>query len=146
MRVVRPTEHHRETWNELYAAYADFYRVAQTQEMRDRVWVWIHDADQETECFLVLDANDKPVGLAHFRSFARPLSASRGCFLDDLFVESAARGSGAAQALMNALREEARRRGWSVVRWITAEDNYRARRMYDTVATRTAWVTYDMQP
>lgn len=45
------------------------------------------------------------------------------------FVEPAARGSGAAQALLGALRGEARLRGWSVVRWITAEDNYRARAM-----------------
>lgn len=42
--------------------------------------------------------------------------------------------------------EESQRRGWSVVRWITAEDNYRARAMYDGVATKTAWATYDMHP
>jgi hypothetical protein len=35
-------------------------------------------------------------------------------------------------------------RGWTVIRWITADDDHRARRAYDRVATRTAWVTYDM--
>jgi len=32
------------------------------------------------------------------------------------------------------------------VRWITADDNYRAQALYDKVATRTHWVTYDAAP
>ena len=46
-------------------------------------------------------------------------------------------------ALIDALAEEGRRRGWSVIRWITADDNYRARTSYDRMAVRTMWVTYD---
>jgi hypothetical protein len=46
-------------------------------------------------------------------------------------------------ALIDALAEEGRRRGWSVIRWITADDNYRARTSYDRLAVRTMWVTYD---
>lgn len=53
--------------------------------------------------------------LAHFRPFARPLSATIGCFLDDLFVDSARRGAGAADLLLNELgksraRERLKRR------------------------------------
>lgn len=144
--VVRPSAEHRAAWDALYAGYADFYRKVQTQEMRDRVWGWILDPASEVECLLALDAGGKPVGLAHFREFARPLDASKGGYLDDLFVAPAARGSGAAQALFGALRDEARRRGWTVVRWITADDNYRARAVYDRVATRTPWLTYDLAP
>ncbi len=144
--VRRPSEDDRDAWNRLYADYAEFYRVSQTQQMRDRVWRWIHDEAAETECFIAVDESGVVVGLAHFRGFARPLSASRGCFLDDLFVTPPARGGGAAQALMSALAREAHLRDWSVVRWITAEDNYRARALYDRVAVKTAWLTYDMQP
>jgi hypothetical protein len=32
-----------------------------------------------------------------------------------------------------------------VIRWITADDNYRARAKYDQLASRTPWITYDMQ-
>jgi hypothetical protein len=32
------------------------------------------------------------------------------------------------------------------VRWITAEDNARARRLYDRVAQKTHWVTYEIRP
>lgn len=145
-RIVRPTEGHRAAWERLFTAYADFYRKQQTPEMRESVWRWLFDEDSEVECFLALNGSGEAVGFAHFRGFARPLDASRGCFLDDLFVDPAVRGAGAAEALMEALGEEARRRDWSVVRWITAEDNYRARGMYDRVSTRTEWVTYEFEP
>lgn len=144
--IVRPEEHHRAAWEELYAGYARFYRTEQTPEMRARVWSWLLSEAEELEAFLAIDDQDRLVGLAHFRQFSRPLSATRGGFLDDLFVAPEARGTGAARALLQALADEAAARGWSVVRWITADDNYRARGLYDKVAARTSWLTYDMPP
>lgn len=145
MLIRRPTEADRLAWDKLYAGYADFYRVTQTQEMRDRVWNWIHDPVHTTEA-LVAERDGRLVGLAHFRPFARPLAASIGAYLDDLFVDPSARGSGAADRLIEALKEEAQGRGWTVIRWITAENNFRARAVYDRVAERTNWVTYDLKP
>lgn len=145
MIIRRPVEADRKAWDLLYAGYADFYKVTQTQDMRDRVWGWIHDPGQSTEAF-VAEQDGKLVGLAHFRPFARPLSASTGGYLDDLFVDPAARGSKAAEALLEALREEARKRSWTVIRWITAENNFRARGLYERLADRTGWITYDLKP
>ena len=142
--VRRPRAADREGWDRLYAGYAEFYGVAQTPAMRDRVWDWLHDPAHEVEGFLAEDGGTL-VGLAHLRPFARPLSATVGGFLDDLFVDPQARGSGAAQALIAAVAEEGRRRGWSLVRWITARDNARARNLYDRVAQPTPWVTYDLR-
>jgi ribosomal protein S18 acetylase RimI-like enzyme len=56
-----------------------------------------------------------------------------------------ARGSAAARGLIDAVQETGRAKGWSVVRWITAEDNARARGLYDKLATATKWVTYDLK-
>lgn len=84
--------------------------------------------------------------LAHYRTFARPLSASHGLFLDDLFTSSEARGRGVASALLTRLAEIARDEGATVVRWITAGDNATARSLYDRVSTQTPWVTYDLAP
>ena len=144
VRIVPLAERHREDWERLYAGYAAFYKVAQTPEMRARVWGWIHDPAHPVEALAAEAPDGRPVGLAHFRAFARPLSASTGCFLDDLFVDPALRGGRVADALIGRLREIARERGWSVVRWITADDNYRGRAKYDQYATRTTWITYDM--
>ena len=71
-------------WNRLYAGYADFYGVPQTQEMRDCVWSWCHDQSKSTECCVAETADGQLVGLAHMRAFERPLAASIGGFLDDL--------------------------------------------------------------
>lgn len=144
--ITPASSSHRAKWEELYAGYAEFYRVQQTAAMRETVWGWINDPLHEVECLLALNDSGEPVGFAHFRAFARPLAASTGGFLDDLFVEEDARGSGAALALLEGLEEIAHERGWSVVRWITADDNYRARGLYDRVATRTPWLTYDLTP
>lgn len=143
-QVVRPGPGHRARWEALYAGYAAFYGVAQTPAMRERVWGWLQDPLHEVEGFLALDPEGQPIALAHFRPFARPLAASTGGFLDDLFVDPDRRGSGAVEALVEAVAAEGRARGWSVIRWITAESNYRARAAYDRFATRTPWLTYEI--
>ncbi len=144
MIIRPPTLADRAAWDALFGGYAEFYRVTQTPAMRDTVWGWIHDPAHQTKA-LVAETAGQLTGFAHFRPYARPLSASIGGFLDDLFVDPARRGSGAAQALIDAVCEHGRQRGWSVIRWITAEDNHRARAVYDKMATRTPWVTYDIK-
>jgi GNAT superfamily N-acetyltransferase len=146
IRVLRLAPHHREAWERLYAGYAAFYRVTQTAEMRARVWGWIMDPAHEVKALVAENAAREPVGLAHFRPYARPLSASVGGFLDDLFVDPAARGQRVADALIEAVAAEGRRRGWTVLRWITADNNYRGRGVYDRLAQRTMWITYDKTP
>lgn len=144
VRPLAPED--RARWRRLYAAYAEFYAAPQSAEQTDRVWAWLMDPQHEVEGLVVHDAAGSVVGLAHVRAFARPLSATVGGFLDDLYVDPQARGTGAVDALLDALRARARERGWSVVRWITAQDNHRARAKYDQVAAATTWVTYDLRP
>ena len=144
--TIRPVEQNdRAQWNVLYQGYAGFYKVAQTQDMRDTVWSWLFDDAHETEGLVAVDDKGLLIGLTHFRPFARPLSATTGGFLDDLFVTPASRGSGAARLLIEAVAQIGKQRGWSVIRWITAEDNYRARSLYDKVADKTKWATYDIK-
>lgn len=143
IRPVSPTDH--ADWERLYTGYAAFYQVTQTQAMRDTVWSWLMDTQHETKGLVAVEATGRVIGLAHYRPFARPLSATTGGFLDDLFVDPSARGCGAADALLDALAQLGRQRGWSVIRWITAEDNYRARAVYDRKADRTKWLTYDIK-
>lgn len=93
MQIRRPETADFAGWSALYTDYAAFYGVEQTTLMRTRVWNWIFDPDHEVEA-LVAEAEGQLLGLAHFRSFSRPLSASTGGFLDDLFVSPEARGRG----------------------------------------------------
>jgi len=76
--IVRPVgATDREAWDVLYRAYAVFYEVEQTQDMRDRVWGWLMDPNHQVSG-LVADDDGALVGIAHLRSFARPLAAASG--------------------------------------------------------------------
>ncbi|APE43358.1 GNAT family N-acetyltransferase [Sulfitobacter alexandrii] len=144
--TIRPTApEDRTDWDRLYRGYADFYRVDQTAQMRDTVFGWLMDDAHECNGFVAEDDRGRLIGLTHFRPFASPLRAVTNCFLDDLFVDPDARGTGTAQALIDAVADHARARGWATVRWITADDNYRGRNVYDRMATRTMWITYDLK-
>ena len=51
---------------------------------------------------------------------------------------------GVARALIDRLAELARESGAAKVRWVTAADNVTAQRLYDDLADRTEWLTYDL--
>lgn len=144
LTIRAPLPADRDAWDSLYQGYAAFYNVTQTSAMRDTVWSWLMD-DAKPVHGMVAQGPTGLVGLAHFRPFARPLSASTGGFLDDLFVAPDGRGQGVAEALIQAVRDHGAAQGWTVIRWITAEDNYRARAVYDRVADKTKWATYDIK-
>lgn len=142
--IRNPKPADRDAWGALYAGYAEFYKTEQSAEMRDVVWSWLLDPANPEEALVAEAPDGTLVGLAHFRPYPRPLHASTCGYLDDLFVDPSYRGSGVADELLTRLRGIALERGWEMVRWTTADDNYRARGKYDQVATRTTWITYDM--
>jgi ribosomal protein S18 acetylase RimI-like enzyme len=78
----------------------------------------------------------------HCRQMPSPLRGALVGFLDDLYVHPEARGQGVVEALYEALNELGREQGWPFVRWITAENNYRGRAVYDRLSEKTHWVTY----
>lgn len=135
----------REAWGAIYRGYRDFYNKPHDPAVYDVVWEWLFDDAHESRC-LIATLDGVPVGLGHFRSFARPIDGVRGIYLDDLFTSPAARGTGAATAIIERLGEIARDENAALVRWITADSNETARRIYDRVAAQTPWVTYDMAP
>ncbi len=139
---ARPDD--KEAWRPLFEGYRQFYRQPDDSAVAETVWAWIMDPAHPTACILARDGEGAVVGLAHYRELPRPLSGTSAGFLDDLYVVPTARGSDAAEALVGAVAEEGRRRGWSWLRWFTAEDNYRARGFYDRVAQLSAWKTYQL--
>ena len=130
-------------WLDLYAKYAEFYETELTDQKALVLWSWLTAPEHEEDGLVAVDG-DRIVGLAHFREFARPLEGDRGLFLDDLFVLDDERGKGIGRRLIDEVRSIAQQRGLGVVQWITAQDNDTAKRVYDAVANRTSWVTYEI--
>lgn len=68
------------------------------------------------------------------------------CYLSDLYVVPEARGAGAGRALIEHVRDFARARGLPGMRWLTAENNDAARKLYDRFAPRTEFILYNVAP
>jgi ribosomal protein S18 acetylase RimI-like enzyme len=134
----------RTEWQTLYHGYAEFYKVPMNDEILDTVWGWIHDENNPFFGLIAKDEAGNALGLMHCREMASPLRGALVGFLDDLFVTPEARGRGVVDALYHSLGDLARERDWPFVRWITAEDNYRGRAVYDRLSEKTRWVTYQM--
>ena len=144
--TIRPTAPADEArWKELFRAYREFYRLEPSEQIVSRVWSWITDPDHEVQS-LVAEADGTIVGIADYRRFSRLSTGSVGIWLDDLFTDPQARGRGTGRALISRLQEIAAVEGCSVVRWITADDNAQAQVLYDDVAKKTNWLTYDAPP
>jgi len=132
----------RADWELLYQGYARFYKVEMNARILDTVWSWIHDDGNPFFGLIAKDESGAALGLMHCRQMPSPLRGALVGFLDDLFVHPEARGQGVVEALYAALNQLGREQGWPFIRWITAENNYRGRAVYDRLADKTQWVTY----
>ena len=128
----------------LVRAYCDFYAVSPSDgELRTLSRELIADPEREGVQLLARDAEGRAVGFATiFWSWATT-SAERIGVMNDLFVAPEARGSGTAEALIEACRVECAAHGAGKLTWQTATDNERAMKVYDRIgATRETWVDY----
>lgn len=143
--LVRPVEGRDEAaWRRLFRDYGTFYRSTFDDAQLDHVWRLLRDPSGGVDA-LVAEVDGIVVGIAHYRSHPDTFSTGTDWYLDDLYTAEEARGAGVGTALIARLTELARETGPGTLRWITAEDNARAQRVYDTVATRTTWVTYEVR-
>ena len=131
-------------WEKLYKGYADFYKVEMNNKILQTVWSWLHDKNHEVNG-IVYEVDNKVVGFAHYRRMPRPLKGEDMGFLDDLFVTPEYRGRKIGEKLINRMKEISTQKGWNLVRWITRDDNIRAKSLYDRVAEKTNWDVYELK-
>jgi GNAT superfamily N-acetyltransferase len=127
----------------LMRGYCDFYEVAPPDgELLALSRALIADPQKEGVQLLARHES-RAVGFATiFWSWATT-SAERIGVMNDLFVAPEARGTGVAEALIEACRAECAARGAGKLTWQTAPDNAAAIKVYDRVgATREQWVDY----
>jgi GNAT superfamily N-acetyltransferase len=128
----------------LMRGYCDFYKVSPSDEaLLEMSRTLIADPALEGVQFIARDDSGGAIGFATVFWLWSTLSASRVGLMNDLFVTAAARGTGAADALIEACRAACRERGATKLTWQTAKDNARAQRVYERVGgTREEWVDY----
>ncbi len=142
IRDIHPND--RERWETLFLEYGVFYETSFDRTVLDGVWAWLMDDAADVRAFVAVEG-DEIVGFTHYRPEPDTFRARSAWFLDDLYVSPGHRGSGTATALIEAVAEYATAHGGGKLQWITSHDNERARRVYDRIATKAAWVTYERE-
>jgi GNAT superfamily N-acetyltransferase len=134
----------------LIRAYLDFYEVDPSDDsMLALSRALIADPDVEGVQFLARDETDPARPAVGFASLFWTWATTRGGRLgvmNDLYVAPDARGSGAAEALIEACRDRCAKRGAVALEWQTAVDNHRAQALYDRVGARRSdrWLDYTL--
>lgn len=144
--ISKPEPSDQTEWQQLYRLYAGFYQMPMPLETLNQVWQWITDPHEDFHCLVARDEQKGLIGLMHFRGMPSPLRGAKVGFLDDFYVVESARGQGVSDKLFEALKAQAKDKEWAFVRWITAEDNARARGFYQKHSQQTPWLTYQLSP
>ncbi|MDK1490315.1 GNAT family N-acetyltransferase [Sinorhizobium sp. 7-81] len=134
-------------WLPLWEGYNAFYgrlgETALTSDITLMTWSRFFDAYEPMHA-LVAESKGRLIGLTHYVFHRSTTSIQPNCYLQDLFINDAARGKGVGQALINGVFDAARRAGSSRVYWLTHESNVKAMRLYDQVAQKSGFVMYKM--
>jgi GNAT superfamily N-acetyltransferase len=131
----------------LIADYQRFYGVAAPDEARNRAfWTRFVVPGGDRGVLLGAYAGDEPVGFTTVYWTWESIAARDVAVLNDLFVADGHRGAGTGRALMEAAFAAARERGLTGISWMTALDNRRAQRLYETFdASRDVWFEYGVE-
>jgi GNAT superfamily N-acetyltransferase len=137
VRPVAPTD--LDAWLPLWDGYNAFYgRSAATAlpgEVTETTWARFFDPYEPVHA-LIAERDGGLVGLAHFLLHRSTTAVAPSCYLQDLFTDPAARGTGVGRALIEAVGRWAGEAGAGRVYWHTQETNRTARLLYDRVYSR----------
>jgi GNAT superfamily N-acetyltransferase len=130
----------------LMRGYSDFYKVTPSDDaLLAMSRALIADPEREGVQLLARDDDGTAIGFATIFWTWSTTRAGRIGVMNDLFVVPAARGTGAADALIAACLERCREHGAVALTWQTRPDNHRAQAVYDRAgARRSEWLDYDL--
>jgi GNAT superfamily N-acetyltransferase len=131
----------RAVWEALWDGYLDFYETKLAKETKDVTWARLHNPN-EPMFLLAACVDGRVVGIVHFLYHRSCWTGGDYCYLQDLFVTMDARGKGVGEALIQAVENKSRAAGASQVYWLTKEDNFAARTLYDKLASRSGFIQY----
>ena len=129
MEVTRATSHDLDDLLPLVRGYREFYKQPY-DAMGERSHIGAHLSNGSAAVFIARD-DGAALGFVLIVQYMSTVRLGTGLILEDLFVDSRARGSSAADALMDAAMRYARDLGATGMFLETAVDNGRAQSVYE---------------
>lgn len=143
--VTRPLEpgDHAE-WRRLWTLYLEFYETKVDEAVYEATWRrLLSDAPNEFHGLIACDPDTgAALGLTHYLFHRHCWRVENVVYLQDLYVDAAARGRGAGRALIEAVYAAADDGGAPSVYWLTQEFNAEARLLYDRIGAVTPFIKY----
>lgn len=144
MITIRPIETKDEAeWRVLWTGYLEFYETAVTDDVYQSTFARLLSNDPHEFNGLVAEREGRLIGLTHFLFHRHAWKIENVVYLQDLFVSSEARGTGAGRALIEAVYAAADAANAPAVYWLTQDFNETARLLYDRVANVTPFIRYN---
>lgn len=139
-------------WRELFDGYTRFYEREPVESITRHTWALLMDASSPVHAIVAERSDsstagrDAPrtgvIGIANYIIHETTSAPAPVCYLQDLFVDPAARAVGVGKQLIDWLVAEMAAQGWSRLYWHTRENNYRARGLYDKYTPHSGFVRY----
>lgn len=141
--LIRPIKAvDRPDWDRLWTGYLDFYETKLAKPVYDTAFArLLADGSQEFNGF-VAEIEGQIVGLVHFLFHRHLWKVEDVCYLQDLYADPAIRGKGVGGALIDAVYRAADAKGAPAVYWMTQENNYKGRMLYDQIGQKTPFIKY----
>lgn len=131
-------------WREMWANYNKFYEATVPASVTEETWRRILDPSEPIGCLLAT-VDSKPAGFANYITSLSTWSDRPHCLLEDLYVHPQFRSHGVGRRLIEFLVDRARAAGWTKVYWLTREDNFRARRLYESLTPSDGFIRYTIR-
>jgi GNAT superfamily N-acetyltransferase len=143
IRPLQQTDY--DAWRPLWDGYLRFYRQELSEDVTRESFRRLCTREDGFRALIAVadDPDGTALGFAHMLFHPSTWSTSSYCYLEDLFVAPAGRGTSTARDLIDAVYREADSAGASSVYWHTQEFNAPARSLYDKVGHRTSFIVYE---
>lgn len=134
-----------DAWLPLWDNYNAFYgRQGQTAlalNITQKTWMRFLNDNEPVHAF-VAEQNGQLVGLVHFIFHRSTTRLNDVCYLQDLYVNQAIRGTGVGRQLIQAVYDAAQADASTRVYWQTQDSNTAGRALYDKVAKHLGFIVY----
>ena len=139
---IRPvTASDQAVWLPLWQGYLRFYETELADAVTQSTWKRFLDPAEPTHAALAWQ-DGKAVGLVHFIYHRSNWSIENACYLQDLFVDPALRGTGLGRKLIEHVYAKARADHCAKVHWLTHETNATGIQLYERIAERPGFIQF----
>jgi GNAT superfamily N-acetyltransferase len=141
IRPLRPED--QADWRRLWTGYLQFYQTTVPEEVYASTFARLLGDDPRDFNALVAEVDGQLLGLTHYLFHRHAWKIEDVCYLQDLYVDPQARGTGLGRALIEAVYARADAAGVPSVYWLTQDFNHEARQLYDRIAQVTPFIRYN---